>query len=464
MKIKIGDSGSVNVRQTSDVVRGPRGYSAYEVWLDAGNTGSVSDYLESLKGDTGATGPKGEKGDMGSRGMQGDKGEKGDKGDTGSIGPVGPQGEVGRPFTYSDFTEEQLAALQGPKGDKGDTGAQGPQGPKGDTGSQGPQGLQGPQGPQGKQGEKGEQGEKGDRGAIGPQGLQGPQGIQGPKGDKGAIGVKGDQGSEGPRGPKGDQGLQGPKGDIGLQGPQGPQGEQGPRGKQGLQGPKGDIGPQGPQGKQGEKGEPGASDYNDLTSKPSINGITLQNDNSLEALKIQGKLTAGDNIKIENNVISSSCIIQPLELSTKSNAPTLLTDVGAGAFVVKNTGYLKTTGGFTKLIGVGAELIIVYTKRNGTPQLCASAQTGSSVMLFWDTMKSGDTNAVLISTLSIKDELSDSLTNRQVLGALFTKTLLEEKASKIYVDETHYKNILGWDPSKTQVLKNINGVIQWVTE
>lgn len=167
MRIKIGDSGSVSVKQISDVVRGPRGYSAYEVWLEAGNTGSVSDYLESLKGATGATGPKGEKGDIGSRGMQGDKGPKGD---------------------------------------------------------------------------------------------------------------------------------------------------------------------------QGPKGEPGASDYDQLTSKPSINGVILQNDTSLEALKIQAKLTAGDNIKIENNVISSSCAVPP------------------------------------------------------------------------------------------------------------------------------YKDILGWDPSKTQVLKNINGVIQWVTE
>lgn len=48
--------------------------------------------------------------------LKGSKGDKGDKGD---------------PFTYEDFTEEQLNNLTGPKGD---TGATGPQGPKGDTG------------------------------------------------------------------------------------------------------------------------------------------------------------------------------------------------------------------------------------------------------------------------------------------------------------------------------------------
>lgn len=46
-------------------------------------------------------------------------GEKGDKGDQGI------QGEKGDPFTYDDFTEEQLASLKGEKGDKGDTGEQG---------------------------------------------------------------------------------------------------------------------------------------------------------------------------------------------------------------------------------------------------------------------------------------------------------------------------------------------------
>lgn len=38
------------------------------------------------------------------------------------IGPKGDKGEKGDPFTYDDFTPEQLEALRGPKGDKGDQG------------------------------------------------------------------------------------------------------------------------------------------------------------------------------------------------------------------------------------------------------------------------------------------------------------------------------------------------------
>lgn len=78
------------------------------------------------------------------------------------------KGDKGDPFTYDDFTPEQLAALIGPKGDMG------------------PQGEIGPAGPQGKVGPKGDIGPKGEKGDIGPRGEIGP------KGEKGDIGPKGD--------------------------------------------------------------------------------------------------------------------------------------------------------------------------------------------------------------------------------------------------------------------------------
>lgn len=46
----------------------------------------------------------------------------------------GPQGEKGDPFTYRDFTEDQLEHLRGPVGDTGSQGRQGEKGDKGDTG------------------------------------------------------------------------------------------------------------------------------------------------------------------------------------------------------------------------------------------------------------------------------------------------------------------------------------------
>ena len=112
-------------------------------------------------GPKGDPGPRGEKGDKGDPftyedftqeqleslkvttkgtsvpGPQGPAGAKGDPGPQGPRGEAGPKGDKGDPFKYSDFTPEQLAALKGPKGDKGDPGPQGPQG------------IQGPPGPGG---------------------------------------------------------------------------------------------------------------------------------------------------------------------------------------------------------------------------------------------------------------------------------------------------------------------------
>ena len=77
------------------------GYSAYEIAVQNGYVGTEEEWVASLKG------PKGDKGD---------------------------------PFTYSDFTPEQLAALKGPKGDKGIRGEVGPKGEKGDKGPKGAKG------------------------------------------------------------------------------------------------------------------------------------------------------------------------------------------------------------------------------------------------------------------------------------------------------------------------------------
>lgn len=86
------------------------------------------------------------------------QGPKGDPGTPGATGPQGPKGDKGDPFTFSDFTQEQLDSLKvkgddGEKGDKGDpftfadfTAAQREQ-------LRGPQGIQGIQGPKGEDGE-----------------------------------------------------------------------------------------------------------------------------------------------------------------------------------------------------------------------------------------------------------------------------------------------------------------------
>ena len=61
-------------------------------------------------------------GTQGVQGKQGNQGPQGPQGEQGPRGEQGPKGDKGDPFTYADFTAEQLESLKGPKGDKGEDG------------------------------------------------------------------------------------------------------------------------------------------------------------------------------------------------------------------------------------------------------------------------------------------------------------------------------------------------------
>lgn len=252
--------------------QGPKG--------DTGATGPKGDKgatgAQGPKGETGATGATGPQGPKGETGPRGPQGERGIQGETGPAGPRGAKGDKGDAFTYSDFTEAQLAAL---KGDKGDTG---PKGDKGDTGATGPTGPEGPRGPQGEQGPQGQTGPRGEQGPAGPKGETGSGfKVLGYYGTKAALdaaqkataaagdaygvgteepydiyifdGITGEFINNGPL-----QGAKGETGERGPQGIQGPKGDPGKDGAKGADGAKGDTGPEGPRGPQGETGPAGA--------------------------------------------------------------------------------------------------------------------------------------------------------------------------------------------------------------
>ena len=91
---------------------------------DKGDAFTFADFtpeeLASLKGEKGEKGDKGDKGDQGLQGERGEKGvqgEQGVKGDTGAQGEQGIQGVKGDPFTYEDFTAEEIEGLKKPATD-----------------------------------------------------------------------------------------------------------------------------------------------------------------------------------------------------------------------------------------------------------------------------------------------------------------------------------------------------------
>ena len=131
------------------------------------------------------------------------------------------KGAKGDPFTYSDFTPEQLAALKGPKGDIGAQGAKGDPFTYSDFTPEQLAALRGPIGPQGEIGERGPKGDPFVYSDFTPEQLAA---LKGPQGEIGERGPKGDPFIYSDFTPEQLSALKGPKGDIGEQGPQGDQG------------------------------------------------------------------------------------------------------------------------------------------------------------------------------------------------------------------------------------------------
>ena len=235
--------------------------------------------LEGLTGPAGPAGPRGERGERGDTGLtgptgpegpKGDAGDPGPKGDAGDPGPEGPRGERGDPFTYADFTPEQLEAVKGPKGDAGDVWVPSVDAETGDLSweknSETPPQTVNIRGPQG---EPGPQGERGPVGPAGPGSGDMVADTYDPEGKatdiykyaddaaKNAVKdvsagnvkfedgetfqqkleageLKGDRGETGPAGPAGPQGADGQDGEPGADGKPGENGKDGAPGKDGA--------------------------------------------------------------------------------------------------------------------------------------------------------------------------------------------------------------------------------------
>ena len=116
-----------------------------------GNT--IAFDFKNLKGEAGPKGEKGEKGDTGERGPQGEQGIQG------PVGPAGPKGDAFKYSDFTPEQLESLKGPKGDQGEKGDTGERGPQGEQGIQGPVGPQGPKGDPGDKGEQGIQGVKGD-----------------------------------------------------------------------------------------------------------------------------------------------------------------------------------------------------------------------------------------------------------------------------------------------------------------
>lgn len=133
------------------------GNSAYEDAVANGYTGTLQEWLASLKGEKGERGEQGLQGIQGmqgERGLQGEKGEKGDNGQNGTNGTNGVDGQDGYSPTVSlsksgktttlvitDKNGEHTATIT--DGNDGQNGADGRDGTNGTNGQDGADGQDG---------------------------------------------------------------------------------------------------------------------------------------------------------------------------------------------------------------------------------------------------------------------------------------------------------------------------------
>ena len=101
------------------------GLSAYDIWLNQGNTGTVEEFLDSLIGADGQDGQDGAPGVNGQDGQDGAPGANGQDGQDGAPGANGQDGQDG---------QDGAPGANGQDGLDGQDGAQGPQGEPGEMG------------------------------------------------------------------------------------------------------------------------------------------------------------------------------------------------------------------------------------------------------------------------------------------------------------------------------------------
>ena len=138
VEISADNTITVGLPSTGSGVAGPRGekgYSAYEVAVKNGYTGTEAEWLATLKGE------KGDKGEPGTNGSDGKPGKDGVDGTNGTDGKPGANGLSAYELAAKNgFTGNEAAWLDSLKGDKGDRG------PKGDDGQNGVNGVDGKDG------------------------------------------------------------------------------------------------------------------------------------------------------------------------------------------------------------------------------------------------------------------------------------------------------------------------------
>lgn len=164
----------------------------------------------------------------------------------------------------------------------------------------------------------------------------------------------------------------------------------------------------------------------------------LENINTQVSQK-QDKLTAGENITIENNVISAT-VHGTTDYNKLENVPiknlalsmteyTMLTDIADGCYIVTEKGYISTTGGKSMQFSVGTEIIIATY--NGVKT--GTYQTGKAVALFNDNMTAGEKSFTWLNTSHKDLQITENATDSKIPTSKAVKDYVANKIDKSQV-------------------------------
>ncbi len=251
------------------------GKSAYQIWLDNGNTGTETDFLTWLKGKDGTNGTDGKDGVNGADGKDGANGADGKDGANGADGKDGANGKDGvdgksayQIWLDNGNTGTEADFLNWLKGKDGTNGVDGKDGANGTDGKDGQDGVNGQDGVDGKSAyqvwlDNGNTGTETDflNWLKGKDGTNGVDGKDGANGQDGKDGVNGQDGKDGVDGKSAyqiwlDSGNTGTETDF-LNWLKGKDGANGTDGKDGVNGQDGKDGQDGVNGKDGVDGQDG---------------------------------------------------------------------------------------------------------------------------------------------------------------------------------------------------------------
>lgn len=148
----------------------------------------------------------------------------------------------------------------------------------------------------------------------------------------------------------------------------------------------------------------------------------------------QDKLTAGENITIENNVISANVITdynnltnQPIKnLALSMTEHTMLTDIADGCYIVTEQGYIKTTNGYLRALAVGTELIVVTY--NGIK--AATYQSGRALAFFNNDMTADDKQLTVLNTSHMDSQITEGATDDTIPTSKAVKNYVANKIDK----------------------------------